>query len=64
LILSIFNRWGEEVFRSNTIGEFWNGQIMNSGKIAPGGVYVYRITIISSADGTPLSKSGQVSLIR
>jgi gliding motility-associated-like protein len=64
LILSIFNRWGEEVFHSNTIGEFWNGQIMNSGEIAPGGVYVYRITIVSRADGTPLSRTGQVSLIR
>jgi gliding motility-associated-like protein len=64
IALSIFNRWGEEVFHSNTIGEFWNGQVMNSGKTAPGGVYVYRITIVSREDGTPLSKAGQVSLLR
>lgn len=64
LELTILNRWGEIMFRSNTIGEFWNGRVNNSEKEASGGVYVYRIIITSREDGSSLLKTGQVSLIR
>jgi len=62
--ISIFNRWGEIVFHSEKINEFWNGKIQNTGQIALSGVYIYKIRVVSSADGTSIYRKGQVSLIR
>ena len=62
--ISIFNRWGEVVFQSNKLNEFWNGKIQNTGRDASGGVYVYKIRVFSAADDSSLSESGQVTLIK
>jgi gliding motility-associated-like protein len=39
--ISIFDRWGEEVFSSSGIAIGWDGK--KNGKDCPGGVYVYKI---------------------
>lgn len=57
--LRIFNRWGEEVFRSNNPKQQWDGTF--KGKPAEGGSYVYRF--ISSGKGEKI-KTGSVALIR
>ena len=40
--LEIFNRWGQLIFKSNTIHEQWDGQILNID--APTGIYYWTIT--------------------
>jgi len=51
--LSIFDRWGGQVFHTEDIGQGWDGT--KSGKPCPEGAYVYRITFqvegISGAEG-------------
>tara|TARA_R110002050_G_scaffold49818_1_gene115518 strand:- start:4888 stop:7077 length:2190 start_codon:yes stop_codon:yes gene_type:complete len=64
LEIFIYNRWGEQVFHSQKLNDYWNGNINNTGEKALSGVYIYKIRVVSSADGTSLYKTGQVSLIR
>jgi gliding motility-associated-like protein len=60
--LSIFNRWGEEIFQSDDITQGWDGK--KNGKECPGGVYVYKI--VFSVDGIPGNQErvGTVMLVR
>lgn len=39
-LMTIWNRWGEEVFKSTDPNLGWNGRYNNRGKLAPVGVYV------------------------
>ena len=59
--LVVFNRYGFIVFESKNSDEGWNG-ILNNGKSAPDGVYVYFITYKSSS-GKTFEKRGNISLI-
>ncbi len=60
--LSIFDRWGGEVFDSNNISQGWDGK--KNSNPCPGGVYVYKI--VFSVDGVPGSQErvGTVMLVR
>jgi gliding motility-associated-like protein len=62
LKLSIFNRWGEEIFYSDDISLGWDGK--KNGNDCPGGVYVYKI--VFSVDGVPGNQErvGTVMLVR
>lgn len=42
--MSIWNRWGEQVFETTSPTESWNGRRMNVGEMSPAGVYVYVVT--------------------
>ncbi|MFC2101319.1 choice-of-anchor L domain-containing protein, partial [Bacteroidota bacterium] len=42
--MKIYDRWGNIIFESNNIYEFWDGKI--NGKIAPDGNYIYNIFFI------------------
>lgn len=57
----IFNRWGEEIFKSNSLQQGWDGT--HKGKKCPIGVYVWRIlyTETSGKEGLLL---GHVNLLR
>ena len=61
--LSVWNRWGEQVFEIDdpTIG--WDGRERNTGNPAPGGVYVYRYSFTDARNNIVKDK-GQVVLIR
>lgn len=61
--LTIFDRWGVEIYSEANIDieSGWNGA--NNGEIAATGSYVYRATIIMD-DGISRSLSGVVALIR
>jgi gliding motility-associated-like protein len=60
--LSIFNRWGEEIFQSDDITQGWDGK--KNAKDCPGGVYVYKI--VFSVDGIAGNQErvGTVMLVR
>jgi len=60
--LTIYDRWGKKMFRTEEIVEGWNGQFNNSGKLCPSGIYVYSIHFIS-AEGEEFKSRGKVHLL-
>ena len=60
--MNIYNRWGTEVFSSIDINEGWDGNF-RSGKPAPIGVYVYKISLIGTS-GKEVDKVGSLTLYR
>ncbi len=58
---SIYNRWGERVFRSNDLNAGWDGTF--KGKQSDVGVYVY-VVKATEIDGDAYFTSGNVSLLR
>jgi gliding motility-associated-like protein len=58
--MSIFNRWGELVFRTSNIYACWDGKL--KGKDQSAGVYVYMIR--ATTDCGPTFKKGTFVLIR
>jgi gliding motility-associated-like protein len=60
--LLIYNRWGQEVFRSGDPGRFWEG-LTPEGATAPEGVYAYRLTAYGHG-GQVLQRSGTITLLR
>lgn len=61
--MSIWNRWGEQIFETNDPSEGWNGEYNNSGQQALGGVYVYIVQYIGPR-GNTFDLKGNVTLIR
>jgi gliding motility-associated-like protein len=59
--LSVFDRWGQEIFRSTNPAEGWDGNIR--GRAAPVGVYVYSLTATDTT-GKQIAKTGTVTLVR
>ncbi len=60
--LSIFNRWGEEVFRSRNANEGWDGRMRNGA--VQDGVYTWRLTAHAASDTETLERIGHVVLLR
>lgn len=58
--LSLFNRWGEQVFESFDHFTFWNGY--SRGQKSPQGIYIYQLDFIYK--GLSYSRKGDVILIR
>lgn len=61
--LSVWNRWGEQLFESDDPNVGWNGQRNNTGDFAPPGVYAY-ILEYTNGLGERKSEKGQCTLIR
>ena len=61
-IFRIFNRWGEIVFETNSASQGWNGTF--NGKPLNRDVFVYYIEGICPLDGSPVIRTGDVTLIR
>lgn len=59
--LTIFNRWGEEIFTTNSIADSWNGAY--NGQDSPIGTYVWRIDY-RPFNGTEHTLYGHVNLVR
>lgn len=59
--ISIFNRWGVELYRSTNPAEGWDGK--KSGKYVPPGVYFYVIEAKGS-DGRKFNKKGSINILR
>jgi len=60
--LQVFNRWGELIFKSQSLNNKWDGYY--KGSIVPMGVYVYKLTAVSADKKESLSKSGTVTVGR
>lgn len=61
--LRIWNRWGEQVFQSNSPNLGWNGRRNNAGDLLPSDVYSYIMTLTGPrGQGTALQ--GIVTLVR
>ncbi len=59
----VYNRWGLEVFISNTPGQGWNGLYRNSGDECQQGVYSWKVTY-TDVNGLKKYKFGHVTLVR
>ena len=65
---TIYNRWGEKIFETQDIQKGWDGNISlpsaRERKEANTGVYFYVVNLTSSNNSAPITKKGNVSLIR
>lgn len=61
LEFSIYNRWGEQIFTTNSVTVGWDGKI--NGKEAEMGTYVYVLRYVDLNEGT-LMKAGNITLVR
>ena len=59
--LTIFNRFGQQIFETSDMSEGWNGMV--SGQPAPLGLYVYLVSY-KSATGKEYTKRSSVFLVR
>lgn len=64
LNFTIFNRWGEKIFESNSLSKGWDGTY--KGEIVQDGVYMWKAEMVIDEDGYVYrtAVSGQVHLIR
>ena len=60
--ISIFDRWGEEIFHSDDIPHGWDGK--KNGNDCPGGVYVYKIVYEMEGIAGKQQLIGTVMLVR
>ena len=44
--MTIWNRWGEQIFATNNPQESWNGRLNNTGKMVKNGVYICIVKFI------------------
>lgn len=61
--LTVWDRWGGQVYRGNDPLVGWNGKYENNGKDLPPGVYIYQAEY-SKPRGERISLKGYVTLIR
>ncbi len=61
--MDIFDRWGENVFTSNNFRKGWDGTVKGSTKVAPQGVYVYKLQVVD-LQGNKHPFVGHVTVLR
>ncbi|KAA5533320.1 PKD domain-containing protein [Taibaiella lutea] len=60
--MTVFDRWGQKVFESNTPnGRGWDGKFNN--KVQPMGVYIYQMSVVMK-NGRTEEFTGNVTLVR
>jgi gliding motility-associated-like protein len=59
----VFDRYGQQLFRSTMIGEGWNGQF-GDGTLTPVGVYIWKVTGRDRFSGQRVDETGHVTLVR
>ncbi|MDZ4750146.1 MAG: PKD domain-containing protein [Flavobacteriales bacterium] len=63
--MTIWNRWGDEVFKSNTIDQAWTGNVKNTGTYyAQDGVYPYHISYRGICSSEKIEQVGYVIVFR
>ncbi|UKN03552.1 gliding motility-associated C-terminal domain-containing protein [Paracrocinitomix mangrovi] len=60
--LSIYNRWGEQLFQTNDINRGWDGT--HEGSLVQDGVYIWKISAIEISTDLPIELTGHVTLIK
>lgn len=61
--MTIFNRWGERIFRTRDYEMGWNGAKGNIGEVVEQGVYIYKVTY-KDFTGFPREYIGHVTLVK
>jgi gliding motility-associated-like protein len=61
--MTIWNRWGELLFETESPEEAWNGSRQNRGEVLPNGVYVYQVQYIDPM-GDEVELRGFATLVR
>ncbi len=61
--MSIWNRWGEQVFETNDPTEEWTGRAQQTGGMSPAGVYVYMVSFMGPR-GEKFEYKGYATLVR
>jgi gliding motility-associated-like protein len=61
MLFTIWNRWGQKVFETNTQSVGWDGKL--KGTLQPMDVYTYTLSVEFS-DGQKVTKKGDITLIR
>lgn len=61
--MSIFNRWGQQIYFSEDMEEGWAGDVDGNGNIAQNGTYVYKVRV-TDIFGEQRTYHGRVSLLR
>jgi len=61
--LTVYNRWGSEVFVSTDPAEPWLGDSMFDGFFAPNGVYDF-ILVCRTSKGNAVERRGHIVLVR
>jgi gliding motility-associated-like protein len=61
--MTVWNRWGEKVYETNSHEESWNGRRMSVGDLSPAGVYTYIVTF-TAPRGERKSYKGFATLVR
>ncbi|MFT4758270.1 MAG: gliding motility-associated-like protein [Paraglaciecola sp.] len=61
--MSVWDRWGSEVYSTNDPLEKWNGLLNNDGRLAEDGTYIYTV-VFTGPRGTPHEYKGYATLIR
>jgi gliding motility-associated-like protein len=61
LVYQVYNRWGQQIFQTQSIDSCWDGTF--NGKPVDAGAYVYRAVIILN-DGTSKEESGIITIIK
>jgi gliding motility-associated-like protein len=59
----IYDRWGEEIYRSDAMTERWDGRAKDGRKVAQSGVYTYKIKVLD-VQKTEHQYLGRVTLVR
>ena len=60
--MSIFNRWGEELYRTEDVNQGWDGTY--NGEVVSNGVYLYSIRFITTEDGAYQTVKGLIHVVR
>ncbi|MBL0046619.1 MAG: gliding motility-associated C-terminal domain-containing protein [Bacteroidetes bacterium] len=59
---SIYNRWGQELYKWSSITDNWDGKF--KGTAVNDGVYFYSLKATSECDGKVIEKNGTISLFK
>ncbi len=60
----IFDRWGDQIFVSNDINQYWDGRANKGSRIAQEDVYIWLIIATAASSGEHHQYVGHVTLIR
>jgi gliding motility-associated-like protein len=61
--MDIYDRWGENIFTSNSFRKGWDGTVKGGAKMATQGVYTYKL-IVNDLKGGNHPFVGHVTVIR
>lgn len=59
--LAIYDRWGNQVFKTKELYDYWDGYYQ--GKLVNSGIYTYTVTYILEEQGE-ITKTGNITVIR